>query len=231
MLMHENFLNSLRSTYLFWSSITSWSFCFILMFTDALDCFSRTWFLFILCSKIELSRSWEQSLADIARDTVSFVLIMELPEMNILFLSWGPSLNVINLLQLKYLHAFSICEGYPMKLIISFFYSMSFGTIPSILNGLIPIPSLSSLSGEVHSGLEASSLSSSSSSPSSWSVSCFWSLLANCLDFCIDIEVSKFWLLGRFCTASPEPPWEIPELTAVVTVLLFGSFSFDSLFF
>jgi hypothetical protein len=118
-----------------------------------------------------LSRSWEQSFADIAKDTVNFVLIMELPEMKILFLSCGPSLNVIALLQLKYLQAFSIFDGYPMKLIISFFCSMSFGTIPSILNGLIP--SLSSLSGEVHSGLDASSLSSSSSSPSSRSMSYF----------------------------------------------------------
>ena len=71
-----------------------------------------------------------QCFADIARDTVSFVLIIELPDMKILFLSWGPSLNVIYLLQLKYLQAFSIFYGYPIKLIISFFYSISFGTIP-----------------------------------------------------------------------------------------------------
>ena len=54
------------------------------------------------------SRSYEHNLAEFAKETVSFVLMMELPDIKILFLSWGPSLNVIDLLQLKYLHAFSM---------------------------------------------------------------------------------------------------------------------------
>lgn len=188
MFMQENFLNSVRSTYLFWSSITSWSLYFIFILTFALACLSKTWFLFILHSNSSVSRIWAQSLADIAKDTVSLVLIIELPDMKILFLSWGPSLNVMDLLQLKYLHAFSIFWGYPMKLIISFFCSISLGTIPSILEGFIP--SLSSLSGDEHSGLEASALSSSSSSPRSWSMSCFFSLTAASLFFWIEREVS-----------------------------------------
>lgn len=108
MLRQENFLNSLSSTYLLDNSTTSWSLYFIFWVTKSLGYFSRIWFLLTFASNITDSRTCSQILADCTRLTVNLVLIIEVPEIKILFLSWGPSLKFRNLLQLKYLQAVSI---------------------------------------------------------------------------------------------------------------------------
>ena len=107
--MQELFTKSYRSTYLFESSATSCNLLFIFYVTWVLYYFSRTLALFKIAWNMSYSSIYWHTFLEFSMVTISLVLIIEFPETNIRFLSWGPSAKFTTLLLEINLHAFSRC--------------------------------------------------------------------------------------------------------------------------
>ena len=106
-LIQEFFLNSVRSTYLFESSATSYNLFFIFWFARVRWFFSRTFDLLILPWNISYSYIYWHTFLQFYKLIVSLVLIIVVPDTNIRFLSCGPSTKLTPLLQAMSLQAFS----------------------------------------------------------------------------------------------------------------------------